>query len=75
MIILKSKIKTFIKVPGEFLGIEVKILRKFYHFLSKYLHFKTYHLRKLNNNFHIGTKALPDFIDQKVFYKRYSKKL
>ena len=74
MIILKSKIKTFIKVPGEFFRYRSKFLRKFYHFLSKYLHFKTYHLRKLNNNFHIGTKALPDFIDQKVGYKRYSKK-
>ena len=75
MIILKSKIQTFIKVPGEFFRYRNKFLRKAYHFISKYMHFRTNRLRKLNKNFDFKNNSFLDFIDPKVGYKKYDKEI
>lgn len=73
MITIKSKIQTLIKVPGEFFRYRNEKLRKFYHYFSRFLHFRTNYLRSVSRNIDLNEINLKDIIDNKIGYKKYDK--
>lgn len=68
---LYSKIKIFLKIPGQYFRYKSKYFRAFYSVFSKIFHLRTFYLRSIKNNFYKQKVKNNDLINKDKGFKKF----